>query len=460
MPLLLTSIRLAARALGRNTLRTGLTMLGMVIGVGAVVTMVALGNGAQQTVESDVRSAGTNLVHVRAGNYTRGGEDSNIPSGLGAASTLTTADADAIGREIAGVKRETALVRLRGWTAAGGKRFYAQILGTDATYPLIYAWSFARGRYFDASDVNGRTAVAVLGPTVRDRLFGDVDPVGRTISIRDRAFTVAGVARAGDENQIESVFLPYTTLQDVLGITHLHGITVEAAQAGDATRIAADITTLLRERHRPHIDAASAAVARLRQGGILGNQMPQAGGAAGPPDDFTVRTQASEALTKGLYTSVAAFVLANMPKLDDVNMQEMASTLQRAGTTMTALLAGIAAISLVVGGIGIMNIMLVSVTERTREIGIRRAVGARARDVRLQFLVEALTLAMAGGAVGLIAGLAASGVLTWALEWPTAFSSSAVALAFGIAAAVGVFFGFYPAQRAAQLTPIDALRHE
>jgi putative ABC transport system permease protein len=462
MPLLMTSLRLAARALGRNTLRTGLTMLGMIIGVAAVVTMVALGNGAQQTVESDVRSAGTNLIHVRAGNYTRGGEDSKIPSGLGAATTLTTADADAVVREVAGVKRATPIVRLRAWTAAAERRFYAQILGTDVSYPAIYSWSFAAGRYFEPPEVASHGAVAVLGPTVRDRLFGSgVNPIGRTIAIRDRTLTVVGVARAGDENQIETVFVPFTTLQDLLGITHLHGITVEAAQAGDATRIAADVTSLLRRRHRPHIDAASAAVERLRQGGILGNQMPQAGGSqAGPPDDFTVRTQASEALTKGLYTSVAAFVLANMPKLDDVNMQEMASTLQRAGTTMTALLAGIAAISLVVGGIGIMNIMLVAVTERTREIGIRRAVGARARDVRLQFLVEAVTLAMIGGAIGLIAGAGASGVLTWALEWPTAFSAASIALAFGIAAAVGVFFGFYPAQRAAQLTPIDALRHE
>jgi ABC-type antimicrobial peptide transport system permease subunit len=243
----------------------------------------------------------------------------------------------------------------------------------------------------------------------------------------------------------------------VLGIAYLHSITVEAGQAGDASQIAADVTALLRRRHGPHINAA---MATLRQSGIIGNQMPGAGGGAGAPDDFTVKTQASEALTKGLYTSVAAFVLANMPKLDEVNLQEMTSTLQRAGTTMTALLAGIAAISLVVGGIGIMNIMLVSVTERTREIGIRRAIGARARDVLLQFLVEALTLSMVGGAIGLVLGFAASGMLTWVLEWPTAVSASAVGLAFGIAAAVGIFFGFYPARRASRLTPIDALRHE
>ena len=458
MPLLFTSIRLAARALARNTLRTLLTMLGMIIGVGAVVTMVALGNGAQRTVEKDVRSAGTNLVHVKAGNYTRGGEESNIASGLGAATTLVVADAEAIGRDVAGVKHAAPAVRLRGWIGGEGKRFYGQILGTDASFPLIYVWSFARGGFFDEGQVASRANVAVLGSTVQDRLFGDaINPVGRSITIRDRSFAVVGVTSTTDEDQMETVFVPYPVLQDLLGISHLHGVTVEAAQAGDASRIAADVTALLRQRHAPHINAA---MDTLRRGGVLGNQMPQAGSGGGAPDDFTVKTQASEALTKGLYTSVAAFVLANMPKLDEVNLQEMTSTLERAGTTMTALLAGIAAISLIVGGIGIMNIMLVSVTERTREIGIRRAVGARARDVLLQFLVEALTLSMVGGAIGLFAGFAASGMLTWALEWPTAVSASSVALAFGIAAAVGIFFGFYPARRASRLTPIDALRHE
>jgi putative ABC transport system permease protein len=467
MALLLNSLRLAARALGRNMLRTALTMLGIVIGVGAVVTMVALGNGAQRTVESDVRSAGTNLVHVRAGNYTRGGDESKIPSGLGAALTLVPADVEAIAREVAGVSRQSPVVRLRAWVAGQGRRFYAQVIGTDVAYPLMYSWSFSRGRYFEPHDVEARQAVAVVGAVVRDRLFGEnANPVGEQITIRDQSFRAAGAIRAGRSDpsgtadDAETVFVPYTTLQDLLGIANLHGITIEAAQAGDASRVAAEVTAVLRRRHADHIEKAGAAVARLRQGGILGNQMPQAGAGAGTPDDFTVKTQASEALTKGLYTSVAAFVLANMPKLDEVNMQEMASTLQRAGTTMTALLAGIAGISLVVGGIGIMNIMLVSVTERTREIGIRRAVGARARDVRLQFLVEAMTLSIAGGAVGLAAGLVASVFLTWALDWPTAFSGSAVALAFGIAAAIGVSFGFYPAQRASQLTPIDALRHE
>ena len=457
MSLLVVSVRLAVRALNRNKLRTILTMLGMIIGVAAVVTMVALGNGAQHSVERDVRSAGTNLVQVKAGNYTRGGEESNIPTGLGSATSLVVADADAIRTQVAGIKAVAAGVGLRGWIGGDARRVYGQILGTDVAYPHFYEWSFARGRFFARSDVAARVPVAVLGRTVADQLFdAGVNPVGRDVTIRGQSFRVAGVIESPDPDQLEMAFVPYTSLQDALGISYLHSITVEAEQAGDATRIAADVRTLLRERHAGHIGAA---VERLRQGGVLGNQMPQTG-VEGGPDDFTVRTQASEALTKGLYTSVAAFILANMPKLDEVNLQEMASTLQRAGATMTALLGGIAAISLIVGGIGIMNIMLVSVTERTREIGVRRAVGARRRDVMLQFLVESVTLSVAGGTIGIVVGFLASDTVTRLLEWPARVPPSAVGLAFGIAAAVGVLFGFYPARRASRLDPIDALRYE
>jgi putative ABC transport system permease protein len=392
---------------------------------------------------------------VDAGNFTRGGEESRIATGLGSASTLTPDDAEAIGA-MAGVKYASSVVKLRGWVVNGSTREYLQVFGTAASYPLLYGWRSARGKFFQAGDVRASLPVAILGSGARDRLFGaDVNPVGRDIQIRDVMVRVVGVASGGDDDQMDMVFVPFTLLQRVLGIQHIHSVVVAAAQAGDATRLAAGIRPLLRARH--HLDT-DAAIARLRQGGLLGNQMPR--GSAVVPDDFTVKTQAAEALTKGLYTSVAAFVLANMPKVDQVNLEEMSGTLQRAGTTMTALLAAIAAISLVVGGIGIMNVMLVSVSERTREIGLRRAVGARKRDVLLQFLVEAVTLSCCGGLAGIVFGFAAAALVTRVLEWPATVSPSAVALAFGIAAAVGVFFGFYPARRASRLDPIEALRYE
>jgi len=455
--MLRTSIRLAIRGIGRKPLRSILTMLGMIIGVAAVMTMVALGNGAQESVEQDVRSAGTNLIHVNAGNYTRGGEESRIATGLGAATTLTPSDADAIAQQVQGVKRVAPGVRLRGWIASGGRRFYGQVLGTDVPFAAMFDWRFTEGRWFTAADVAGRRPVAVLGRTTRDQIFGaGAKAVGNPVTIHRHTFTVVGITDTTDPDQIEMAFVPYAALQDALGISYLHSITIEAALAGEASRVAADTAALLRSRHAAHINAA---VEKLRQAGVTGNQMPQAG-TGGSPDDFTVKTQASEALTMGLYTSVAAFVLANMPKLDETNLAEMNATLQRASATMTALLAGIAAISLVVGGVGIMNIMLVAVKERTREIGVRRAVGARRRDVLVQFLVEALTLSAVGGAIGIAVGFSAAIAMTMLLDWPTRVSAGAIALAFGISTAVGIFFGFYPARRASRLDPIDALRTE
>ena len=456
--MLRTSVRLAVRSLGRNKLRTLLTMLGMIIGVAAVMTMVALGNGAGQSVEQDVRSAGTSLIHVNAGNYTRGGEESRIATGLGSATTLTPDDARAIARSVPGIKTYAPGVKLRGWMTSGARRYYGPVVGTDVPFASMYGWRFDEGRWFGADDVNARRDVVVLGRTARDQIFGaGATALGQPVAIHGRSFTVVGITDTSDPDQIEMAFVPYTALQDALGISYLHTITIEAAQAGEATRIAADTAALLRSRHAAPINAA---MERLRQGGITGNQMPSSGTGLGAPDDFTVKTQSSEALTKGLYTSVAAFVLANMPKLDEVNLAEMNATLERASATMTALLAGIAAISLIVGGVGIMNIMLVAVKERTREIGVRRAVGARRRDVLLQFLAEALTLSAVGGALGIALGFAAAFALTALLDWPTRTSAGAVGLAFGISAAIGIFFGFYPARRASRLDPIDALRTE
>jgi ABC-type antimicrobial peptide transport system permease subunit len=454
--MLLTSLRIAVRALNRNKLRTALTMLGMTIGVAAVIAMVALGTGASGTVSDDLQSAGTTLINVRAGNYTRGGAESNIGTGLGAATTLSPADAEEIGR-IEGVKYYSPGVLLRGWVTAGGEKTYSQVHGTGFSYPNIHGWSFAKGKYFSRGDVSSSAAVAVLGQSAGDKLFGDANPVGRDIVIHGQTFRVVGVSASTEEQEIESVFVPYTTLQRLLEIRHLHTITVFAAHAGDSTRVAADIRTLLRQRHSLDTEAA---MARVKKTGLPGNQMPGGPGSYAVPDDFTVKTQAAEALTKGLYTSVAAFILANMPKVDQINMEEMAGTLNRAGMTMTALLAAIATISLVVGGIGIMNIMLVSVTERTREIGIRRAVGARSRDVLLQFLVEAVTLGLTGGVAGIFLGFLAAFAVTALLDWPASVSLGSVAMSFGIAGAVGIFFGFYPARRASRLDPINALRYE
>jgi putative ABC transport system permease protein len=435
-----TGFRIALKALGRHKLRTFLTMLGMIIGVGAVMTMVALGNGAQAAVESDVKSAGTNLVYVSAGNYIRGGDELKVAAGHGAAKTLTPADAKAIA-EVKGVMHLAPGVSDRAPMQSESRRYFSRVIGTVPAFALMHAWRFRSGAMFSQGDLESGAAVAVIGATASEQLFGaGVNPVGRTFTIRGRNYSVVGVTESRVEDQAESVFVPYTAVQQALGITHLQTITIAAETAGETARISTDVTRLLRVRHA------------IGKGD--GSETE------GVPDDFTVRTEAAKALSQGLYTSAAVFVLANLPQLDQITAEQMSGTLQQTSNTLTALLASIAAISLVVGGIGIMNIMLVSVTERTREIGLRRAVGARSRDVLAQFLIEAFTLSVIGGLFGIAFGFAASNALTSLLEWQTTMSVWAVALAFGTALAVGVFFGFYPARKASQLDPIDALRFE
>ncbi len=443
---LYVSAQIALRALNRNRLRTALTMLGVVIGVAAVIAMVALGSGARGSVETSLKSAGTNIIQVSAGNFTRGGESMNIASGLGAATTLTLEDAGAI-RQIAGVQGVAGGVRNRAFVQAPHRRFFTQVRGVDRALADIHGWEWLGGSFAPSADA------AVMGRAAARELFGEgFDPVNDRITIGDRSFTVSGYFRTTDPDMDEAVFVPLASAQAMLKVGHLQTITVAVEQAGDATRIAEQITTLLRDRHGRGRQAA-------RGPGLGGNQLP-GGGGTGAVDDFTVKTQAAANVTKGLYTSVAAFALANMPKLDEITLQEMSSTLSRAGSTMTALLGSIAAISLVVGGIGIMNIMLVSVTERTKEIGLRLAVGARRRDVLLQFLVEAMVMSLIGGVLGVGVGLVGARTLTAVLDWPTEVSVATLASAFAIAAAVGIVFGFYPARKASRLDPIESLRYE
>ena len=399
-------LRIAVKALNRNKMRTALTMLGMIIGVAAVITMVALGTGAQTSIEAQIQSAGTNMIIVSAGNFSTGG----VRQGQGNASTLVPDDATAIG-QISGVQYAAAGSNTRGQIVAGNQNWNTQVQGTDVDLPLIRAWSTTAGAFFTPQDVATASKVAVLGSVVRDQLFApDVDPIGQVIRITKQPFTVVGVmgskGQSGmGQDQDDVIFIPFTTvLKKLRGITNIQNVTVSAASAGDVTRTADNIATVLRVRHKLQ---------------------------PGDPDDFMVRT-----------------------------MEEMASVRKEATQTMTALLASIAGVSLLVGGIGIMNIMLVSVTERTREIGLRMAIGARGRDVLLQFLVEAVALSCCGGIAGIVCGFAAAAVVTHVLEWPAAVSPGSVALSFGIAAAVGVFFGFYPARRASRLDPIDALRAE
>ena len=406
--------RVAFKALGRNKMRTALTMLGMIIGVAAVITMVALGTGAQTSIEAQIQSTGTNMIIVNAGNFSAGG----VRQGQGNASTLTPDDGLAISR-VDGVQYTAAGVNTRGQLIYGNQNWNTQIQGTDVDFPLIRSWPTTMGTFFTPQDVTAASKVVVLGSVVRDQLFGpDANPVGQIIRIANTTaqgqashpFTVAGVllskGQSGvGQDQDDVVFVPYTTvMKKMRGITFIQQVTVSAASASDTSATADRIASLLRTRHKIQ---------------------------PGDPDDFMVRT-----------------------------MEEMAAVRVQATQTMTALLASIAGVSLLVGGIGIMNIMLVSVTERTREIGLRMAIGARGRDVLLQFLVEAVVLSMFGGAIGIALGFGTSQGVTFWMNWPTAVSPGAVAVSFGFAGAIGVFFGFYPARKAAALDPIDALRFE
>ena len=441
------NIKLALNSLNRNRLRTALTMLGVIIGVAAVLTMVALGTGARGSVEQEVSSAGTNIVYVKSGNYTRGGDGIGILSGLGAAETLIKEDSDAI-EGLPGIANVSPGNSVRTFISSNGVRIFSRIQGVSPSFENIYSWNYLKGGAIESPAGES----AVLGVNLAADLFGpDTDPIGQVVQLRTTDYTVVGVTDDSADDHSEVMFVPWLTLQSNLEKTNLDSIIVSVQRAGEASSIAEEIRALLRQRH---------GLVDTNNSEIRTGYLTQQGGVGGVPDDFTVETQAAEVLTKGLYTPAAAFALANLPKLDQVTLEEMTDTLDRASGTMTALLASIAGASLFVGGIGIMNIMLVSITERTREIGLRMASGARDTDVTRQFLIEAITLSSVGGLIGLGVGLLSAKLVSVSLGWPATVTLSSMVLAIFIAASVGLVFGYYPARRAAELNPIDALRTE
>ncbi len=395
--------KVALRALHRNKMRSLLTALGLIIGVAAVITMVSIGNGAKNQVESQVASLGQNVVTVFPGNFTSGG----MRSGWGGASSLTVEDAEAIEREVPGAVAVSCESRSREQVLANGLNWNTQVVGESPDYPSIRAWPFASGGTFSEQDVRGMAKVAIVGKTVADQLFANEDPLGQTLRIRNIPFKVVGVLGAKGFNlfgqdQDDVVIIPYTShMKRVARRTNLGSILVQAVSAEQITLVQEQITDLLTQRRK------------------------------GREPDFTVRNQ--------------------------VELAQMATATSK---TMTGLLLIVAVVSLIVGGIGIMNIMLVSVTERTREIGTRLAVGAHGRDVLLQFLTEALVLSAGGGLLGIGLGIGASYLVAAKMGWPIEISVVWSLISFGVSGVIGIAFGFFPAWKAAQLDPIEALRFE
>ena len=405
------SARIAVRALRVNKLRSALTMLGIVIGVGAVITMVAVGSGAQARVAEQIQSLGSNMIIVLSGSVVSGG----VRMGSGSQLTITEDDAWAIQREILAVVSAAPTSRGGAQVVYGNLNWATGIQGVTLEFFTAREWDVADGRLFSQEEIEGAGKVALVGQTVVASLFGDSDPLGLVIRIKNVPFTVIGVLeRKGQttfgQDQDDTVLIPLSTAKKkVLGASQANARSVgsiavkvrEARAMGEAEQ---EIRGLLRQRHRLQTFQ---------------------------DDDFNIR-----------------------------NLTEVLQSQEASSRVLTLLLAAIASVSLLVGGIGIMNIMLVSVTERTREIGLRMAVGARGRDILLQFLVEAVTLSLIGGAIGIATGLGGSYSIAYFAQWHTLVSTEAVLVAFAFAAAVGVFFGFYPARKAAALNPIDALRYE
>ncbi len=404
--ILFATLRIAGRALRRNILRTILTTLGIIIGVGAVIAMVAIGNGAKAQVEAQIAQMGQNVILILSGNVTRGG----FSMGFGSAGTLTKDDYEALRREVPGISGVSPEVRTGAQIAAGNQNINTQVMGIGTDYAAIRSWTIASGVNFTEQDVRVAAKVALIGKTTATTLFGDEDPVGKIIRIKSAPFMIVGLLGSKGmsmmgSDQDDVVLVPYTSaMKRLTGATIFRSLNVQAANPDVVPDVQAQITSLLHQRHR------------------IGE---------GKDDDFLVRTQ-----------------------------QEISDMATATSKVMTMLLGSVAGVSLLVGGIGIMNIMLVSVTERTREIGVRLAVGARSRDILLQFLIEAVTLSLIGGLIGIGLGIVSSRLLSIEMGWRTLISPNSIVVAFAFSAAIGVFFGFYPARKAALLDPIDALRYE
>ena len=398
-----TTFLVALRALRRNTMRSILTALGIIIGIAAVITTVSMGTGAKARIEAQVASLGQNIITVFPGSFSAGG----ARSGFGGATTLTTEDAEAIATDIEDIDGVSPEINERSQVLANGLNWNTSIKGESPDYPYIKSWRIASGSMFGDQDVKSLAKVAVIGKTIADQLFPNEDPVGQTLRIRNLPFRIVGVLDVkgfslGGQDQDDVVIIPYTShMRRVSRRANINSILIQASSPDKLDVVKLRIEDLLTQRRK------------------------------GREPDFTVRTQ-----------------------------EEIAATATETSKTMTLLLGGIALVSLIVGGIGVMNIMLVSVTERTREIGIRLAIGAHDADVLSQFLIEAILLSVLGGVLGILVGLGASELITYYFSLPTLVSPFSIAVAVGVSTVIGIFFGFYPARKAAQMDPIDALRYE
>ena len=403
------TIKISLRSLRVNKMRSALTMLGIIIGVAAVITMLAVGRGASNKISEQISAVGSNLIIVLPGSTTTGG----IRLGSGAIQNLTRADADAIKSECSAVSTTAPILNGGAQIVYGNQNWATVVYGTDESMVEIRDWTLAIGRNFYEQEIRSAAKVCILGQTVVDNLFGNNDPIQQIIRIKKVPFTVIGVLDSKGQSmmgqdQDDIIYVPVTTAQrNLFGRTFpgtVRSIMVKAKSTEELDRAEAQIKELLRQRHR-----------------------------IGPTqeDDFTVR-----------------------------NLTQMMQMAEQSSKVMALLLAAIASVSLLVGGIGIMNIMLVSVTERTREIGIRMAVGAKSWDIRTQFIIEALILSLIGGLIGVLLGILSSELLSFFAGWTILISTYSIVLSFGFSGLVGIFFGFYPAYKASLMNPIDALRHE